>query len=396
MTRFSKLRQAFVNRNLSQRPIPYGRHDVDDADIAAVVRVLRGDWLATGPTVDAFEKAISRFVGTDGAVAVSSGTAALHSSFAAIELGPGDEVVLAPNSFVATGATAVAMGATLVFADIQADTGNICPNAARAVITDRTAAIVAVDYAGHPCDLDELRDVASEAGAYLIEDAAHSFGSLYRGRSVGSIADLTAFSFYPTKNMTTGEGGAITARDPELLGKARRFSRHGVIRASGGLIGSTQPWWYTIPELGLNYRLSDIHAALGLSQLERVQEFRARRSELKALYDARLAELSSCIAPMSRTYVEPMWHLYAFRVPAQSRDQIVRDLQAAGVGVQVNYIPMYWHEALAQMGYERGLCPVAEDFYAQEVSLPLHTKITAGDFDYICEQVKRTVELYAD
>ena len=222
--------------------IPYGRHSINDEDIEAVVKALKSDWLTTGPLVEAFEAALEKVVGAP-CISVSSGTAALHCAYAAIGLQPGDEVITPPITFIATQATAAFFGAKIVFADIQPDTANIDPQAVEAAITPRTKAIVAVDYAGHPADLDELRAIADKHKIYLIEDAAHSIGSIYKGRQVGSIADITTFSFFPTKNMTTAEGGAVASTNPDLLLRAKRFSRQGLIRnPEEFIIKSEGPW----------------------------------------------------------------------------------------------------------------------------------------------------------
>jgi dTDP-4-amino-4,6-dideoxygalactose transaminase len=255
--------------------IPYGRHSIYDADIEAVVKALRSDWLTTGPLVEDFEAALEKVVGAP-CISVSSGTAALHCAYAAIDLQPGDEVITPPITFIATQATAAFFGAKIVFADIQSDTANIDPQAAEAAITPRTKAIVAVDYAGHPADLDELRAIADRYKIYLIEDAAHSIGSTYKGRAVGSIADITTFSFFPTKNLTTGEGGAVASIHTELLEKAKRFSRQGLVRSPNEFkITDQGPWHQEVHEFGLNYRLPDLLCALGISQLRRLDDFKA-------------------------------------------------------------------------------------------------------------------------
>ena len=251
--------------------IPYGRQSISDEDIAAVVASLKSDWLTTGPLVTEFETALEKVVGAP-CITVSSGTAALHCAYAAIGLGPGDEVITPPITFIATQATAALFGATIVFVDVQTDTANIDPIAVEAAITPRTKAIVAVDYAGHPADLDELREIADRHSIYLIEDAAHSIGSTYKGRPIGSIADITTFSFFPTKNMTTSEGGAIASINPVLLEKAKRFSRQGLVRKETEFkIDNQGAWHQEVHEFGLNYRLPDVLCALGISQLKRLQ-----------------------------------------------------------------------------------------------------------------------------
>lgn len=374
----------------SIRPvIPYGRHDIDDDDLAVVEAVLRGDWLTTGPAVGEFEEAVSAAAGSAPAVAVSSGTAALHVAYAAAGIGPGDEVITPPLTFVATQATAALLGADIVFADVRSDTGCLDPAAAAAVITPRTKAITAVDYAGHPADMDALRRLCDTNGLLLVEDAAHSLGTMFRGRPVGTLADLTTLSFYPTKNITTGEGGAVVTADPTLLDAARKFARQGLVREPEHFAITTEgPWHQEVHRFGLNYRLPDILAALGTSQLRRLPEFKARRAAIKSRYDEAFASLDGVTLPHCEPDVDPVWHLYPLRVPVERRTEIFIRLRDAGIGVQVNYIPAYWHPAFDAARYPRGLCPVAEEYYAREISLPMHTTLTEADLQTVVAAVR--------
>jgi len=351
--------------------IPYGRQSINDEDIAAVVASLKSDWLTTGPLVTEFETALEKVVGAP-CVTVSSGTAALHCAYAAIGLGPGDEVITPPITFIATQATAALFGATIVFADVQTDTANIDPIAVEAAITPRTKAIVAVDYAGHPADLDELREIADRHSIYLIEDAAHSIGSIYKGRPVGSIADITTFSFFPTKNMTTSEGGAIASINPILLEKAKRFSRQGLVRNETEFkIDKQGTWHQEVHEFGLNYRLPDVLCALGISQLKRLQTFKALRREVFENYHEILQEIPNLELPTKRDYVDPMWHLFPIRVSAEHRRKIFDKLRSAGFLVQVNYLPANQHPVFAEQGYNVLDTPEAQSFYSREISLPM-------------------------
>lgn len=371
--------------------IPYGRQSISDADIDAVADVLRGDWLTTGPAVADFEAAIGVIAGSS-AVSVTSGTAALHVAFAAAGIRPGDEVITPPITFVATQATAIALGAVIKFADVQADTGNIDPSAVESLITDRTRAIVAVDYAGHPADINELRAIADRHGLLLIEDAAHAIGSTYYGRPVGSISDLTTFSFFPTKNVTTGEGGAVTSFHSDLIARARSFRNHGLVRNPDEFrIEGEGPWHQEVHEFGLNYRLPDVLAVLGTSQLERLQGFKQRRADITATYNELLAGVGGLATPAQRDYVDPMWHLYPLRILGGQRRRVFEELRGAGIGVQVNYIPAYWHPVFSDLGYRRGLCPVAEGFYEQEISLPLYPDLTDEQVEFVAEQVRLAV-----
>jgi len=351
--------------------IPYGHHSINDDDIAAVVSALKSDRLTTGPLVEKFELALEKVAGAP-CIAVSSGTAALHCAYAAIGLGPGDEVITPPITFVATQATAALFGATIVFADVQSDTANIDPQAVEAAITSRTKAIVAVDYAGHPADLDELRSIADKYGIYLIEDAAHSIGSSYKGRPVGSIADITTFSFFPTKNLTTGEGGAVASIHPELLEKAKRFSRQGLVRNPVEFRIKDQGLWHQeVHEFGLNYRLPDVLCALGISQLNHLNEFKDKRNTIFETYKRHLQDLIEVQLPSQRSFTSVNWHLFPIRVNSIKRNFLFNNLRAAGIGVQVNYIPAYWHPVFQNLGYKKGQYPVSDSFFASEISLPM-------------------------
>ena len=369
--------------------IPYGRQSIDESDIAAVVETLTTDWLTMGPKVTGFESAIAALAVTPGAVAVSSGTAALHCAYAGAGVGPGDEVITSPMTFVATAATAIAQGATVRFADVQADTANIDPESVSALVGSKTRVIAAVDYAGHPADLDELGAIARGSNALLLEDAAHSIASSYRGRPVGSIADLTAFSFFPTKNLTTAEGGAVVATDPELLERARRFRSHGMVRDRQKLRYPDEgPWHQEVHEFGLNYRLPDVLSALGTSQLLRIAQFKTRRTAIFERYSEELANLDGLVLPTRRDYVDPMWHLFPVRVKDGRRREVFDYLRDHGVLVQVNYIPAYWHPVFEDLGYRRGMCPVAEHFYEEEISLPMYAGLTESDQGVVIDTLR--------
>ena len=351
--------------------IPYGRHSINEDDIAAVVASLKSDWLTTGPLVTLFEAALEQAVGAP-CISVSSGTAALHCAYAAIDLGPGDEVITPPITFIATQATAALFGATIVFADIQPDTANIDPQAVEAAITTRTKAIVAVDYAGHPAELDELREIADRHRVYLIEDAAHSIGSTYKGRPVGSIADITTFSFFPTKNMTTAEGGAVSSIHPHLLEKAKRFSHQGLVRNQSEFKITNQGLWHQeVHEFGLNYRLPDVLCALGISQLKRLQTFKEQRRQVFENYCEVLRTIPNLELPTKRDYVDPMWHLFPVKVPAKHRREIFDKLRRDGFLVQVNYLPANYHPVFASQGYDVSDTPESLRFYNREISLPM-------------------------
>jgi dTDP-4-amino-4,6-dideoxygalactose transaminase len=371
--------------------IPYGRHSVNEADIAAVIHVLRSEWLTTGPIVEEFESVLEEIVGAP-CVSVSSGTAALHCAYAAIGLEPGDEIITPPITFIATQATAALFGARIVFADVQSDTANIDPAAVEAAITTRTKAIVAVDYAGHPAEMDELRSIADKHGIFLIEDAAHSLGSTYKNRPVGSIADITTFSFFPTKNVTTAEGGAVASIHPELLEKARRFSRQGLIQNHDEFRITNQGSWHReVHEFGLNYRLPDVLCALGISQLKRLDDFKETRRKVFNTYSTSFNKNTSLGIPVKRNYTDPVWHLYPIRVNPVHRREIFDNLRASGVGVQVNYLPAYKHPVF-NLGDLSGEFPMSEAFYESEISLPMSTILTREEQSTIIAKVNEIVD----
>lgn len=365
--------------------ISYGRHSINEADVESVVSALKSDWLTTGPKVEEFERLLHSVVGAP-TVSVSSGTAALHSAYAAIGIEPGDEVITPPITFMATQATAVFHGAKIVFADVLSENANIDPQAVEAAITNKTKAIVAVDYAGHPANLDELRVIADKHAIYLIEDASHSLGSTYKGRSVGSIADLTTFSFFPTKNLTTGEGGAVSSINSDLLEKVRKFSRQGLVRDPNSFINKNEgPWHQEVHQFGLNYRLPDILCALGISQLERLSDFKKRRREIFEIYSNNLKNVLDIQTPSEEKYVDSNWHLFPIRVPKSERLKTYTKLRDNGIMVQVNYFPAHLHPVFSSQGFKRGDFPISEAFYDSEISLPMHCDLTNDDINYICE-----------
>jgi dTDP-4-amino-4,6-dideoxygalactose transaminase len=362
--------------------IPYGKQRISKSDIAAVARAMRGQFLTTGPMVEKFESDLSDFVGAE-TVAVTSGTAALHCAYSALDLKPGDEVITPPLTFIATQATAAIFGAKVRFADVQPDTGNLDPSKVEAAINGKTRAIVAVDYAGHPADLSELAEIAARNNIILIEDAAHSLGSIYKGARIGSVADITTFSFFPTKNMTTGEGGAVSSNNPKLLNQIREFSRQGLIREKARFKDQNEgPWHQEVHNFGLNYRLPDILCALGVSQLKRIGNFKMLRNSVFEEYSKHLGKIDQLILPTKREYVDPMWHLFPIRVPAVKRKSIFEALREAGIGVQVNYLPAHLHPVFTKQGYRRGDFPNSEQYYDSEISLPMHASPELVDKKY--------------
>jgi perosamine synthetase len=378
--------------------LPYGRQSLDDEDIQAVVEVLRSDWLTTGPKVGEFEEQFAAWVGAKFAVSFSSGTAALHAAAFAADLKSGDEAITSPMTFCATANCVLYQGATPVFADVSADTLNLNPQEVSRKIGPHTKAIIAVDYAGHPADLTSLRNLAGQHGLVLIEDACHALGAEYLGRRVGSIADLTVFSFHPVKHLTTGEGGMVTTDDPKRAETLRRFRNHGISsdarqRQQAGL------WAYEMVLLGFNYRLTDIACALGLSQLGKLEANLARRREIAEKYGRAFRDLAGMMTPVVRDGVIPAWHLYAIRLNLEKfsagRGEIFRALRGENLGVNVHYIPVHQHPYYRdRFGYEGGEYPVAEKAYERLISLPMFHAMTDGDVEDVVRAVRKVCEAY--
>ena len=369
--------------------IPYGHQAIDQDDIDAVVTSLRADWLTTGPKVAEFESALCKATGARHAVAVSSGTAALHTAYASLGIGPGDEVVTSPLTFAATSNAALYVGATPVFADIHPETGTLSSHAVRRALTPRSKAIVAVDYAGHPADYDALRRVAADAGVALVADAAHSLGASLGGDSVGTLADVTTLSFHPVKHITTGEGGALLTDDDAVARRARAFRSHGIIHDRAHLSHDEGPWYTEMQELGFNYRLTDVQSALGLSQVAKLPAFLGRRREIAARYSAAFEPLASVVKPTVRPDVVPAWHLYVLRVATDPalRRAFFEALRGSGLGVQVHYLPVYRHPYYQDHGYAGTSCPAAEDFYARAVSIPIYPAMSDAEVAAVIKAV---------
>jgi dTDP-4-amino-4,6-dideoxygalactose transaminase len=369
--------------------LPYGRQSVDESDVEAVAKVLRGDWLTTGPAVTAFEEDLARLCGVSRAVSVTSGTAALHVAYAALGVGAGDEVVTTPLTFVSTASCASMLGATVVFADVCEDTGNLDPQAVSAAMTRATKVVAGVDYAGHPIDAQALTEIAHQGNATLLEDAAHSVGGLLDGRPVGSLADLTTFSFFPTKNLTTAEGGAVVGLLGATVERARTYRSIGLVRDPAVLrFPDEGPWHQEVHEFGLNYRLPDVLSVLGSSQLLRLPTFKARRTAITDRYNQGLAGIDELRLPACRAGADPMWHLYPLRIRDGRRRALFEHLRANDIGVQVNYLPVYRHPVYADLGYQPGMCPVAEDYYEQEISLPLFPDLADADVDRVIDLIR--------
>ena len=367
--------------------LPYGRQTITEEDIQAVTDVLRSDWLTTGPAVELFEGAVAKFTGAQFAVAVSSGTAALHAAVHAMELEPGAEVIVPALTFAATANAIVYCGGTPVFADVKAESLLIDPESVLRRISSRTRGIIAVDYAGQPCDYDQLRQIAAQLGLFLLADGCHALGASYRGENVGAIADATALSFHPVKHITTGEGGMITTDDPQLAQRMRRFRNHG-ITTDHRARSETGQFRYEMVELGYNYRISDMQCALGSSQLQKLPLWLETRRRLARYYDEQLqgtGGITPLVTADDRTHA---YHLYVVRLRS-GRDRIFSLLRERGIGTNVHYLPVHLHPYYREkFGYREGLCPVAEAAYEEILSLPLYPQMELTDVEYVAENLK--------
>ena len=378
--------------------LPYGHQSIDDADIQAVVEVLRSDWLTTGPKVGEFEEVFALRVGAKYAVSFSSGTAALHAAAFAAGLKAGDEAITTPMTFAATANCVLYVGATSRFADVSADTLNIDPAEIEKRISSNTRAILCVDYAGHPADLAAILEIARRRELVVIEDACHALGAEYQKRRVGSIADMTAFSFHPVKHITTGEGGMVTTNDSKFDETLRRFRNHGISSDARQRHAAGQ-WYYEMVLLGFNYRLPDIVCALGIEQLKKLDVNLARRREIAQRYTTAFADISGVISPKVRAEANPAWHLYPIRLQLEKlttdRTEIFRALRAENIGVNVHYIPVHLHPYYREkFGCHGGEFPVAEDAYNRLISLPMFHSMTDQDASDVVQAVNKVVEHY--
>ena len=375
----------------SKRFIPYGRQWIDEDDINAVVEVLESDYLTTGPKIEEFEMGLTKYTGAKYAVVMSSGTAALHAACFAAGLKEGDEVITTPITFAASANCILYMGAKPVFADIDPRTYNISPDDIRNKVTKKTKAIIPVHFTGQPCDMDEILKIAKEYNLKIIEDAAHAIGAKYRGKKIGSIGDMTTFSFHPVKHITAGEGGAVVTNDKKLFRKLMLFRTHGITRQRNDLIGYGGKWYYEQQCLGYNYRMTDIQAALGVSQLKKADRFLGIRKAYIKMYNEAFAKAGEIEIPYQLDGADSSWHLYIIKLRLEnldcSREQIFEELGECGIGVNVHYIPVYYHPHYKKYGYQKGLCPNAEEFYERIITLPLFPKMDKEDVSYVISKV---------
>lgn len=378
--------------------IPYGKQHIDQADIDAVIEVLKSDYLTTGPKIKEFDDKLADYVGAKYAVAISNGTAALHAACFAGGIEEGDEVITSPITFAASANAVLYCGGKPVFADIDPRTYNIDPDDIEKRITDRTKAIIPVHYTGQPCDMDKILKIAEKYNLTVIEDGAHALGGEYKDKKIGSIGDMTTFSFHPVKHITTGEGGAITTNDKELYEKLMMFRTHGITRDHDKLIHDDAPWYYEQHHLGFNYRITDIQAALGISQIKKLGGFLEKRRELAKIYNEELANIDEVSIPYQVENTNSAWHLYIIKLELEKiktgRRKIFEELRKRNIGVNVHYIPVYYHPYYQNLGYRKGLCPEAEKLYESIITMPLYPMMSKNDIKYIVNSLKEIVDIY--
>jgi len=378
--------------------LPYGHQWIDDEDIESVIEVLKSDWITQGPKIKEFEEAVAKFMGAKYAVAFSSGTAALHAACFVAGITPGDEVITTPITFAASSNCTLYLGGKPVFADIKEDTYNIDPEKIEKKVTNKTKAILPVDFAGQPADLDEIHEIAKEYNLIVIEDASHALGAEYKGKKVGSLSDLAIFSFHPVKHITTGEGGMIVTNNKGFYEKLLIFRTHGITKNKVKLIKNEGPWYYEMQELGYNYRITDCQCALGISQLKKLDKFIGQRREIVKRYNEAFKNIEEIIVPYEKPEVKSAWHIYVIRLKLDrlkaTRKEIFEALRAENIGVHVHYIPVYYHPYYQKLGYQKGLCPKAEKYYEEAITLPLFSKMSYKDVEDVIEAVKKVITCY--
>lgn len=380
-------------------PLSYGRQYIDEEDIQAVADTLRSDYLTCGPRITQLEEKLCEVTGAKYCVAVSNGTAALHIAAIAAGIKEGDEVITTPITFAASANCALYCGARPVFADINPDTYNIDPASIRKCITDKTKAVVAVDFTGQAVELDEIRAICKEHNLVLIEDAAHSIGTRYNGQPIGSIADMTTFSFHPVKTVTAGEGGAVTTNDPVLYQKLLLAHAHGITRDRSQMVHPTDdPWYNEQVNLGYNYRMTEFQAALLMSQLKKLEAFSKRREEIVNMYDEAFSKLPEVKVQKEIPESDTTRHLYILQLDDRmlncTRREFFDALHAENIYSQVHYLPVYWHSHYENLGYPKGICPNAEHYYRQSMSLPLYYSLTDEDVKDVIHAVEKLVAYY--
>jgi UDP-4-amino-4,6-dideoxy-N-acetyl-beta-L-altrosamine transaminase len=395
---------------MKNKLLPYGRHWIKEDDIQAVIEVLKSNWITQGPKINEFEQALANYCGSEYAVTFNSGTSALHGAYFTLGLKEGDEFITTPNTFVATANAGLYLGAKPVFVDVEKNTGNIDTSKIEKKITKNTKLIVPVHYAGHPVDLSKICKIAKKRNLQVVEDACHALGAKYKGKKIGNCkySDMTVLSFHPVKHITTGEGGAVLTNNKNYYEKLLLFRNHGItkdktqfkakatmclkenLKLNLNLNLDFGAWYYEMHFLGYNYRMTDIQAALGISQLKKLDSFVERRRQIAALYNKAFKNNPYFDIPSEKDYAYSSYHLYPIRLKDKCKDNksvLFARLRKNGIGVQVHYIPVYWHPYYKDSKYKRGLCPKAEDFYHREISIPIYPGMKEEDVKYVIEEV---------
>ncbi|HCC60268.1 MAG: UDP-4-amino-4,6-dideoxy-N-acetyl-beta-L-altrosamine transaminase [Candidatus Staskawiczbacteria bacterium RIFOXYC1_FULL_37_43] len=369
------------------KKIPYSHQWIDNKDIKEVVKVLKSDWLTQGPKVEEFEKAIAKYCNAKYGVAFSSGTSALYAAYKTAGIKEGDEVVTTPLTFVATSNMISVLGAKPVFVDVEQDTLNINPELIERLITSRTKAIATVDFAGVSCDYDKILKIAKKNKLLLIEDACHALGTEYKGRKLGSFADIAIVTFHPVKHITTGEGGVALTNNKNFYEKLKIVRNHGIIKKpeKGG-------WYYEVKEPSFNFRITDIQCALGISQLKKIDRFLKRRREIIAKYNKAFKDVKEIILPTEKNYLKTARYIYPIQVKKQNRKKVFSNLQEQGIGIQIHYMPLHLHPFYKKrFEYKKGDFPIAEEYYERAITIPLFPKMTNREVDYVIKSVKKAV-----
>ncbi len=379
--------------------LPYGTQYLDEKEINEVVDSLKSNWITTGPKMKLFEEKFRDFRGSKYAVAVNSGTAALHISTSSIDINPGDEVITTPMTFVASANCVVYRGGTPILADIKKDTYNIDSEEIKKNISPKTKAIIPVHFAGQPCDMDEIREVAEENNLFVIEDAAHAIDAEYKGRKIGNISDLTVFSFHPVKNITTAEGGMVTTNNEDLYEKLLMFRTHGISRDAVNRFGKEGDYYYDMQYLGFRYNLSELHSALGIRQLDKLDSFQKRRREIVRIYDKELSEYELITCPYVKKNVKHSWHLYVIQINIEKlkvdRDYIFKALRRENIGVNVHYIPIHYHSYYQEkFNLKKGILPNSEFLFPRLLTIPLFPKMSDNDVNDVIFALKKVLNYY--
>jgi UDP-4-amino-4,6-dideoxy-N-acetyl-beta-L-altrosamine transaminase len=379
--------------------LPYGIHWLDEEEIKEVISALKSNWITTGPKMRVFEENFKHYIGSKYAIAVNSGTAALHVSTSSIDINPGDEVITTPLTFVASANCVVYRGGTPIFADIKKDTYNIDPEKIKEKITPKTKAIIPVHLTGQPCDMDEISEIAEKNDLYVIEDAAHAIDAKYKGQKIGNISNLTIFSFHPVKNITTAEGGMITTNNEELYEKLLMFRTHGISKDAVKRFGKSGDFYYDMKYLGFRYNMSELHAALGIHQLKKIKSFQKRRQEIVKIYNKELIDFDEIKLPKVKKDVQHSWHLYVIQLDLDKlkvdRDYIFKALREENIGVNVHYIPVHYHSFyIKKYGLKKGILPNTEYIFPRLLTIPLFPKMNDNDVYDVINALEKVIKYY--